>query len=346
MKKIVILSALMALLLSACGASINIEKKEDQNIGGVDVQVEEIKFRSGRFKVVGDLRIPDEGDRHPAVILVHGSGKATRHPEGTAKPTMDTFLRNGYAVFSWDKPGSGMSTGDFRDLHKERAEILADGIQVLVEHPAIDPDRIGLWGISQAGWIMPQVLEDADDVAFIIVVSGGGEDGIEQMAFQIGQQVLCEGGTEEEAALVEQYRAQAMKANSYEEYRQAMEILLGIDAATPYLGMNMLEEKDWNPPKWSVGAFFDPIDVIEQTTIPMLAFFGDLDKNVDPVQGAEAYEVALQKAGNPDYLVVFIEDAAHNMARTATGCLNSDWGTNLAPEYLETMEIWIQHLSS
>jgi hypothetical protein len=34
----------------------------------------------------------------------------TRHP-----PLIEIFLRTGYAVFSWDKPGSGESTGKFSD---------------------------------------------------------------------------------------------------------------------------------------------------------------------------------------------------------------------------------------
>jgi pimeloyl-ACP methyl ester carboxylesterase len=348
LKKMQMLVVLMALLLAACGTAVEREAVGTRSFGSQEANVEEIKFRSGRFKVVGDLRMPAGEGPHPAIIMVHGDGPITRDDPRTRTtylPAMEIFLRNGYAIFSWDRPGSGESTGKFKDLHKQRAEILADAIQVLAEHPSIDPTRIGLWGISQAGWIMPQVLDQTEDVAFMIVVSGGGEDGIEQMAYQVGQKVLCGGGSEEEAALVERYRSQARRATSYEEYREAMEILLGIDAAKPYLGMEMLEKKEWKSPKWSVGGNFDPMDVIEHTTIPVLAFFGELDKNIDPVQGAQAYEAALQKAGNPDYRVVFISGVAHTLVPAKTGCLNEGWGSKLAPEYLETMEAWLQHLS-
>ena len=343
MQKLVVL---MALLLAACGTAVEREAMGTRSFGSQEANVEEIRFRSGRFRVVGDLRTPLGEGPHPAIIMVHGDGPIVRGGDpATYCPAMEIFLRNGYAVFSWDKPGSGESTGRFKDLHEERAEILADGIQVLAEHPSIDPTRIGLWGISQAGWIMPQVLDQTEDVAFMIVVSGGGEDGIEQMAFQIGQKVLCGGGSEEEAALVERYLAQAQKATSYDEYRKGMEILLGIDAAKPYLGIRMLEEKEWKPRTWSIGGFFDPMDVIEHTTIPVLAFFGKLDKNIDPVQGAEAYEAALQNAGNQDYRVVSIPGVAHTLVPAKTGCLTEHPGSDLAPEYLETMEAWLQHLS-
>jgi hypothetical protein len=77
----------------------------------------------------------------------------------------------------------------------------------------------------------------------------------------------------------------------------------------------------------------------------VLAFFGELDKNIDPVQGAEAYESALQKAANQDYQVVSIPGVAHTLVPAKTGCLNETWDSELAPEYLEALEAWLQHLS-
>ncbi len=193
---------------------------------------------------------------------------------------------------------------------------------------------------------MPLAIEQSENVAFMIVVSGGAEDSIEQMAYQVGKKVACGGGSAEQAALVELYWSQRAKATNYDEYREAVEVLLGIPDVKDYTGLELTEEKDWKPWSREWDAFIDPMEVIEHTTIPMLVFFGELDKNIDPVQGVEAYEASLKKAGNPDYKVVFIEGAAHNMMLTTTGCLNSDWGTNLAPEYLETLDTWIQHLLS
>jgi hypothetical protein len=265
---------------------------------------------------------------------------------------MEIFLRNGYAVFSWDKPGSGESTGGFNaqgewDVLTKRAAILADGIKVLAKHPAIDPTQIGLWGISQAGWVMPKALGLSEHVAFMIVVGGGAEASAEQMAYLIGQKVACGGGTAEQAALVEQYWAQSRNATSHDEYREAMEILSEIPRFQLYTGVKLeiAEEDDWKARKRDTDSFFDPTEVLEYTTIPVLAFFGELDKNIDPVQGAETYEAALQKAGNQDYQVVFIPGVAHTLVPAKTGCLNESWGSQLSPEYLGTMEAWIQQLS-
>lgn len=344
-KKMQVLVLMMALILTACGTAVEREAMGTRSFGSQEANVEEIRFRSGKFRLVGDLRMPEGQGPYPAIIMLHGSGAATRNGAVQFSPLIEIFLRNGYAVFSWDKPGSGESTGDFSDELTQRAEILVDGVELLVEHPEIDPARIGLWGISQAGWVMPLAIEQSENIAFMIVVGGGGEDSIEQMAFQIGQQVACGGGSAEEAARVEQHWSKMAKATSYDEYREAVEILLGIPLVKAHTGLEMAEEKDWKPRSRDWDCFIDPMESIEHASIPMLVFFGELDKNIDPVQGAEAYENALQKAGNLDYEIAVITGVAHTLTPAKTGCLSEYWSTTYAPEYLETLEAWLQDKS-
>ena len=51
------------------------------------------------------------------------------------------------------------------------------------------------------------------------------------------------------------------------------------------------------------------------------------------------------QAGNQDYQVVVIPGVAHTLTSAETGCLQEAWGKSYVPEYLETMEAWLQHLS-
>jgi pimeloyl-ACP methyl ester carboxylesterase len=246
-------------------------------------------------------------------------------------------VQNGYAVFSWDKPGSGESTGEIDEEYTldheitNRAKVLAAAIAVLAEHPNIDVGQLGLWGISQAGWVMPLALELRDDVAFMIVVSGGAEDAFEQGGYMVSQQVLAAGGTEEQAALVEGYWPQKGKATNYDEYREAMEVLMDIPLVRSRYNLEITEENRWKPVPRDLDVFIDPMDIIVHTTIPVLAIFGEWDRIVDPVQGAEAYEVALQAAGNQDYQIEVLPRASHNLEGS--------------PKYQEILDSWIQHLS-
>jgi hypothetical protein len=77
----------------------------------------------------------------------------------------------------------------------------------------------------------------------------------------------------------------------------------------------------------------------------MLVLFGELDKNIDPAQGAAAYEAALRQAGNIDYQIEVISGAGHVLVPATTGCIGEGGGRTYMPEYLETMEAWLQHLS-
>ena len=189
---------------------------------------------------------------------------------------------------------------------------------------------------------MPLAIEASENVAFMIVVGGGAEDSIEQMAYQVGQKVACSGGSAEQVAIADQNWSKRRKATSYEAYREATEVLMEMPSLKYNAGLELKNEKEWKPLDRDWDMFIDPMDVIDHTTIPILVFYGALDKNIDPVQGAEAYEAALQKAGNQDYLIVVISGAAHILTPAKTGCLNENSGTSYAPEYLETMETWLQ----
>jgi hypothetical protein len=77
----------------------------------------------------------------------------------------------------------------------------------------------------------------------------------------------------------------------------------------------------------------------------VLAVYGELDKNIDPVQGVEAYEAALQAAGNQNYHVEIIPGVGHVLMPARTGCIGEAGGTNYAPRYLELLEEWLQGLT-
>lgn len=212
----------------------------------------------------------------------------------------------------------------------------------MLDNPAIDHSSIGLWGISQAGWVMPMALTMTEDIAFMIVVSGGGEDGIEQFAYQVGQVVACAGESVETVEKAEKYWSQMAKATTYFMYKEAADILAAIPSVVQYTGFSISEENQWKAWPRDIDAFFDPMEVIKQTTTPVLAVFGELDKNVDPVQGAQAYQSALEQAGNQEYKVQIILGAGHILSLAQTGCLDEFVGTDYVPEYLEILEVWLK----
>lgn len=318
---------------------------------------EEIMFDSGSFRLVGDLHLPEGGGPHPLVVFVHGDGPNNRTSGVTYPPIMKRMLRAGYATFAWDKPGTGESTGeiDRGRLLEQRSQIVMDAVAALKKHPAIDAGRIGLWGISQAGFVMPVVLSRCDDIAFMIAVSCPGVPGVDQGAYLVAAQAVCEGLSREDAREVERIISAVEWAPTYEEYSACKKKLQGFPLLASMkvfgLSMRIVTREEWHEPNLEGDYFWNPMQVIEKTKIPVLAFFGGKDTQVDPVQGVEAYRAALETAGNPYSRVELIEGVDHNLIISETGSMKErrdrsrDGWRNYAPEYLDILEDWLRELS-
>ena len=294
-------------------------------------RIEEITFQSGDFTLVGDLRTPAGTGPFPVILFVHGSGPADRTEFGMYLPIMERMLGAGYAVFSWDKPGTGQSTGQlegtFRVYHKG-AQIILDAIEVMKTRRDIDAGHIGLWGISQGGWVMPLVLLQSEDIAFMICVSCGGTSGHDQGVYLNTMESICAGVPEEQAEEQKRLLSELDKARTYEtyagyvHYRETLDALAGIASVAPETrNREVISEEAWQANDPEIEGWWNPIGVIEQTTIPVLAIFGERDPNVDAIQGAFAWRKALERAGNPNFHVELLPGVGHTMEKSQTGCL-------------------------
>jgi pimeloyl-ACP methyl ester carboxylesterase len=133
-------------------------------------------FPSGDVRLSYALDLPAGPGPFPAIVFGHGSGRTTKDEAMSVKSRM---TQAGFAVLRYDKRGVGDSTGTFEApglLNSDRllpilADDMAAGVAFLRTRPEIDPNRIGLMGISQAGWIMPLAAERAP-VRFMILVVG------------------------------------------------------------------------------------------------------------------------------------------------------------------------------
>lgn len=346
-------------------------------------RIEEITFQSGSFTLVGDLRLPAGTVPFPVILLNQGSNMDDRTNNGFTLPIMERMRRAGYATFSWDKPGTGESTGhlsDTRVLH-ERAQILLDAIEVMKARPDIDPHRIGLEGGSQAGYVMSLVLSKSKDIAFMICDSCPGMSGVDQSTYQAMALALCTGTPEGQADRRAQLLADLDATRNYEtygqyaHYREVIEALFGTASKVPRgYGYEVVPEEAWRLNDPENETWWDPMEVVRHTTIPVLVLLGDQDRQMDPLQAAYAWRKALGQAGNVYSRVEVFADANHSFAVSETGCPDDDtrWleayvkdrgyeslATALAaiqehpelmsqfpyaPGYLETIEEWLREL--
>lgn len=146
---------------------------------GLDVERRAVRIDAGDIELAGTLYLPPGVKRPcPAVVQLHGSAP-TRHVDQWFYFT-STCLRSGLAVLAYDKRGCGASTGRFRSFtvassSKLFDQLASDGAAAhawLRKQEGIDPERVGLVGGSQAGWIMPLVAEKTAGVRFILSACG------------------------------------------------------------------------------------------------------------------------------------------------------------------------------
>jgi len=315
-------------------------------------RTEEITISAGDFTVVGDLYVPAKGARHPLVVWVHGSGPLTRQlMVPLLKPQIEVFLKAGFAFFIDDIPGAGSSKGTISRVYRDRAMILCKEVEALRLRPDIVPEQVGVAGHSQAGVVMPVALKDSCGIAFMIAEACPAQNAAEQEAYLLEKFMVCEGYPLAEAQYARKLSLQRYYAQSYKEYREATEFINGHPAAQMLEVTEALVAEDaFRPRKKTSAVLLDPMETLAETRLPVLAIFGDKDNNVDPVQGVEAYEKALEAAGNEFYRVEMIPNANHMLYATRTGCAREIMGQvqkgepDFAPGTLTVLAEWLEEL--
>lgn len=129
----------------------------------------------------------DKTRKHPAIIWIHGSGADQNylawHPGSYRMyyAVSQYFAQQGYVVLTPDYRGSSgysreWTTGAFHDLGGGETEDVNGGADFLKTLSYVDPDRIGVWGLSYGGFMTLQSIITAPRLfACAIDVAGVGD---------------------------------------------------------------------------------------------------------------------------------------------------------------------------
>src|SRR5215831_11815101 len=216
----------LALSATACtpvGPTPGAATTSDKSPTQASPREESIRFVSGKNTLSGTLVLPPGAGRHPAVVLFHGSG-----PQRRDLFTARWFAAQGVAALGYDKRGVGESQGDFKAVpFMELADDGLAAIGYLKSRKEIDAKQIGVWGLSQGGWLGPLAASRSADVAFVIAVSGPGVSPGEQMivyyANELRRQGLPEGDVREASAVRRDIWSYMSSGNGYPKVKAELE---------------------------------------------------------------------------------------------------------------------------
>ncbi|MGE5401798.1 MAG: alpha/beta hydrolase family protein [Ignavibacteriales bacterium] len=318
-------------------------------------RIEDVSFTSGSFQITGSLYIPDlKRERYPVLIWVSGSGPSFRKvkQKETIK-LINCILDRGFAYFRIDKPGYGDSRGNVNDdsLFARLSDVVVEAGKKLSGHPSVDRSAIGLFGSSQAGYIMPLAISKSKDISFMIGSSCPGENSIEQWNYLLEKQMICEGISPERAANNIEMFSTLRNTTDKDSFDMAISYFkrnplivrsLGYDSSfykkAESWWPRIINEKD--------ESHFNPISIMENIRIPVFLVYGKNDKQIDPLQAMQAYKNAFAGSGNRHYRIEMLNNSDHNMS-LSSGCLSEISELNKAgsysydPEYLKLISSWL-----
>lgn len=293
-------------------------------------------FRNERL--TGTLTLPDSPGPHPALIVMHSASGGRRD-----YPFYDHLVTElppaGFAVFVFDRRGSGESGGDFETADFEA--LAADGVaaaEMLAGRPDIDPYRIGVYGVSQGAWLAPIVAARRPATACIVVVSGSGISPAQQMDYT-AERALRDAGFGDAAVS----RALALRGRVNDYYRSRLPRTTVQDElkaarrepwySRAYLGDDDLVE-DVTQDKWYYEMDYDPLDIWKEVTQPTLFIFPDDDRWVPVATSMAAYRSATATLSNVTFTL--IPESDHLMG------LENESDPRISPAYLATLRDWLK----
>lgn len=246
-----------------------------------EMEIVSVQIPTSKGTLSGKMVLPKHSEAKVGlVIFIHGDGPANATYDGQYEPLWEELATQGYASLSWSKPGIDGSSGNWLSQSMEdRATEALEVMNWARSHPRVDSDRIGLWGSSQAGWVIPKINRQDQHIAFNILVAPAinwVEQGLYNTTARLQQ-------TGESVKKIEQAQQQFLwsvsildQGLSYEEYQNHSQA-----------DKSMTEDR-WNFILRNYKS--DATEDLRHFYSPVKLFLGGKDIHVDSVDTKKVYE--------------------------------------------------------
>ena len=291
-----------------------------------------VYFKSGQETIEGILVRPNDKNNTPAVVFQQGSGPHSFEgyetkawgPHGFY--IEDVLLKQGYAVLYCNKRGLGKSTGNWKkNSFQGRADDAYAAVRYLKSLPFIDPNRIGISGHSQGGWIAQIAAAQHPDIAFIIALAGPTVSVKAQTGSNDSLRYMCEGYSGERLV-------KRMKKD-----RKHKKLGYKVGKTFGFIGDARF---------WYLIAEYDNDEVLKSIKCPTLLLFAEYDINVDPSENIAHFNKLFENNPPDNFTIKVMKGGQHGFYIVENRCV--DWATAekqpFDTQFQESIRQWVIRL--
>lgn len=309
---------------------------------------EEVTFSHDNITLTGTLTTPSWGStRHPAVVLVSGSGAQNRDEEILGHRPFaviaDHLTRSGIAVLRYDDRGvGGSSPGKSTDTTIDFATDAEAALDFLCSRNDINADHIGIIGHSEGGTIaMIVAAKRQDDVDFIVSLAGGAVKGKEILISQNFKQYELSGHTptSDEASQIQAIFDAIDTTTDTDSLTQKLRTIMTHPGSIS-TGQDIERKiKVMTSPWYTAFVRFDPNPTMQQVECPVFAINGEWDFQVDADSNLKAIASAI-----PTSTIKLYPRLNHMLQESPSLIESINYGAisqTISPQVLTDISAWI-----
>jgi uncharacterized protein len=310
---------------------------------------------------------PAQGTNFPTVILISGSGSqdrdGTMFGHKTYAVLADLLTKQGIAVLRVDDRGTGKSSlgpNPSKITSVDFAGDVNNSIQYLLSRADVDKKKIGLIGHSEGGMIAPMVAVKNRQVAFIVLLAGPGQKGLDIWNFQMRRSFESVNLSASDKALADSLitnmNAPFAKYTDFPTVESEMKLAYTnwkksvsddlekkLFFISPQAGMLSMAKQFQGGLAWlNYFLNYEPSTNLEKLKIPVLALNGTFDIQVTADENLSAIEAALKKGRNKKYEIHAIPNLNHLFQTAKTKVQSYDTiDETFSPEAASLIGSWI-----
>jgi pimeloyl-ACP methyl ester carboxylesterase len=270
----------------------------------------DVTIPAAGFSLAGTLTMPPAIGRmrHPAIVLVAGSGPVDRDETVFGIPIFaqlaGALADQGFIVLRYDKRGVGQSGGRIeRVTIQDYADDLVTAVKWMEKRKDVDKKRIAVVGHSEGGAVGMLAAAREKKIASLVLVAAPGTTGAELILEQ------------------QRHLLDVMKAPEAE--RQAkIELQKKIQQAViteQWEGIDADLRKQADLPWFRSFLQFDPATLMPKVRQPILIIQGDLDTQIAPHHADKLAEMARARKKAAPVEVLHLPGVNHLLAKAETG---------------------------